>query len=1026
MHSFRSRITPVIGILIIAIVAYWPISMFICTLKWDMLSVVLPFRYYAGECINNGIFPLWNPYILTGYPVHTDLQLPLWSQEVWIAGLFGGYSIYTLHVLFIIYIFLAGYGMYRLVYYFNQNRGAAFVSGAVFMMSGYFIGHGQAMFAIIGAAFVPWIVYFFLQNMDSPSLLNTLILAVFLFFQVTGGYQTMTIITGYLLAIMLVYYLIRKGGNPSWRIKTFKFLMLLAFIGTGLCLVLIIPVIQVGSYTGRLSEGLAYEQAIVHSFTLPSLLSVMLPFATAKNSELFQTDLSMRNLYFGIVFLIFFLHSLRFSKKGAEVVILLFGLFCLLVSLGPVLPLHKLLYDHVPLINRFRMPAYFSFFALFAFVLSTGIHLPRSIQLTRSRKSAILAFTGSVFLIVFVLIIYAHVHQSAEQTITGLLKQDITAFLNQASFFHHVKLNGCIQLILLGMLFSLLMFYRKRRYFSRLVYGLILFDLFIAVNLNSYYTVFSLNKPREIAEYMNSQPEGFPIPDDTPVIKNSDEYLKNDILWRNMGIYEKKISFDAFTSFLIDPYYFLADSFPGLKRSVLNHPPLYLARELRPYKMLSQEGYMYDDDVIYVHDSVLRKYNQAFKRDLSDAEVYFLSFSPHESKVYFQSDTASILTFLQLDYTGWSVLVDGKPANHFTSDFMYISAVIPAGSHTITYKYENNPVVTAFIFSYSLFFLLLLLIVWVLFKKRSSATALWISFGLLSITVILVCCFLSRKTISQRQLYDYRLLAREMGKMADEEDNDILWVVNLDDTISFNDLLSSGIRDHIIYQRFNNTGDLGGLFDIVRSTEYDKFGYVNVNLYSPEKVIGLIKEQFSCLDYETKTRFGGLMVFSHTDTCNERVPLFSSCNDYTSANPYWPDFEPEDTVYPECSDKMGCEKIDSLQLFSSAFKQPFEVLSGGKDINIVISADVLLKEGAAPLLAFEVRNKKGRAYQWEYLDIRSFTGGEAGWQKAVHVVTETSNISPDDIIVIYFFNKNRDTFFVDNFMIKTFYTRSLP
>src|SRR5512140_489285 len=103
--------SPVFIILAIAILAFWPISFLIYTFKWDMLDVVLPFRYFAGECIQNGVFPLWNPYQLTGSPIYADMQYPLWSPEVWLVGLTTGYSIYVLHFLFILYIFLAGYGM---------------------------------------------------------------------------------------------------------------------------------------------------------------------------------------------------------------------------------------------------------------------------------------------------------------------------------------------------------------------------------------------------------------------------------------------------------------------------------------------------------------------------------------------------------------------------------------------------------------------------------------------------------------------------------------------------------------------------------------------------------------------------------------------------------------------------------------------------------------------------------------------------------------------------------------------------
>ena len=35
-------------------------------LKYDMIDQAYPWRYFIGECLQNGNLPLWNPYQLLG------------------------------------------------------------------------------------------------------------------------------------------------------------------------------------------------------------------------------------------------------------------------------------------------------------------------------------------------------------------------------------------------------------------------------------------------------------------------------------------------------------------------------------------------------------------------------------------------------------------------------------------------------------------------------------------------------------------------------------------------------------------------------------------------------------------------------------------------------------------------------------------------------------------------------------------------------------------------------------------------
>ena len=105
---------PYLVLLLLIIIGYWQISFFVFSFKWDMIDVVFPFRYYFSECISAGYFPFWNPYLQTGVPFFSDLQAPTYYPELLIISLFGGYGLGTMHFLFVLYLFIAASGMYRL------------------------------------------------------------------------------------------------------------------------------------------------------------------------------------------------------------------------------------------------------------------------------------------------------------------------------------------------------------------------------------------------------------------------------------------------------------------------------------------------------------------------------------------------------------------------------------------------------------------------------------------------------------------------------------------------------------------------------------------------------------------------------------------------------------------------------------------------------------------------------------------------------------------------------------------------
>jgi hypothetical protein len=704
--------SPLLIFIGIAVLSYAPIALCIHTFRWDMLDVVLPFRYFAGECIRNGIFPAWNPYIFTGSPVCADLQYPLWSPEVWLIGLTSGYSIYILHVLFIGYLVLAGYGMYRLVFHFNGHRNAALLAGIAYMLNGFFTAHGQALFSIIGTAYLPWVVLYTIRFCQQPTFYRTCKLTLFIFLMISSGYQLISIITGYLLVAIVTYYAISsfRHSRPHLK-KLISHSFLLALFTILVCLVIIVPVMQALPYNDRISTGVRYVKAIVYPFTWHSLISLAVPFSTVKYPEFFNTDISMRNIYTGLIILLIFFVSVFRKKSGLQWLILAFGFVCLLISFGPALPVHKFFYQYFPLMRNLRMPAYFTAFFVFAVIFIAGLHIPHILDKKSDQKLLQrLSLAGIVFMTP--LLFYSLFHASPWPPFHEVFN-NFFEYLGALTFHAHAVIQVIFQMLILALLYLAL---RNDRLASGL-YLLVCFEMIVAVNLNSPFTVYDKFKPGAINTFMKSQPPGFPVPSQTPVSENSDRKLTHSPLWRNMGILTKKISYDGFSSFVLKSYNYMDDSLSTLRDSLIMNPPVTLSGNVFHAGDIRKPGRLFKKDDIYLDDNAFASLPVHLKKGASSVLPEIISFSPVECKVKYSLDTAAVITCMQAFYPGWTARVDGRKTQLFASNLMYISAVAPAGEHTILFRYENKLAFASFLVSCVVFTGLLVVLLFRAFSR---------------------------------------------------------------------------------------------------------------------------------------------------------------------------------------------------------------------------------------------------------------------------------------------------------------------
>ncbi len=104
---------------------------------WDIVLMNLPWRYHLSECINNGVLPLWNPYMNNGFPQMGHYET--WYPISWLFSFVFEYNLKVLQFEYLFNLFIAGVGFYKLSSLFNLSKPIRLSGAITYMLCGLFI-----------------------------------------------------------------------------------------------------------------------------------------------------------------------------------------------------------------------------------------------------------------------------------------------------------------------------------------------------------------------------------------------------------------------------------------------------------------------------------------------------------------------------------------------------------------------------------------------------------------------------------------------------------------------------------------------------------------------------------------------------------------------------------------------------------------------------------------------------------------------------------------------------------------------
>jgi hypothetical protein len=681
-------------LLLVAVNAMLPVVLMQHPLKYDMIDQAYPWRYFIGQCLQNGILPFWNPYQLLGSAIHADPQSSAWYPFTWAIGYLFGYNIYTISLDFCLHIFLAGMGIFYLARQLRFRIETAFFMAVSYMLSGFFIGNAQHFMWVISGTWIPFIIGAFLALKEKPSPAAAIRFALASFMILTGGYPAFVFLLAYLLTGIYILFAVemlrKKERRELYRFTGFS---ALAVLFTALmAMVVLVSVYHLQGAMTR-SGGVTLKQALFCAFTPKSFISFILPFASIRNMDFFNTDLSMSNAYFGLITLVFFLFALTIKKTKLINLFLAWGIFCLIAATGGATPLREFLYRFVPGMDQFRFPALFRIYAILSFIIVAGYGFEKLKIEDLSLKRKLLIAVGVVALSLFGFMIYSITRK--DLNFSDFLKHDLFIFSEKSRISQHILFQGAIQLLLLGSFFFILK-KKEMRCGLAAILLIVSVDMIVATRLNGPYTLYShIYKSKEVYAHAKEYPDGFPLPGNERIIDNKDQgALVFQTLWRNLNIFQKQVSYQGYNPLHLKGFEEMADNHTRTYETILENPLVYLSGTISPLDSLASYGQKgsFDPRRVYLEEKDFLKLSGQGLHPSEGDNVRITAFSPVQVTVKSASQGNVLVNLLQNNYYGWKATIDGQPAAVITANMSFIAAEVPPGEHEVVFSYDPTGV----------------------------------------------------------------------------------------------------------------------------------------------------------------------------------------------------------------------------------------------------------------------------------------------------------------------------------------------
>lgn len=671
--SLKKKIltNPYLWMLIISVISYWPIAFHVFSLKNDNIMVFLAFRYNISEAIQQAHLPLWTPYMNAGFPMHADMQSGAWNPTVWFFSLFSRYTLSTLHLETLLYIFLAGSGMYHLIKKFVKESKVAFAFALAYLMCGYMSDiAGNNILFLAGAAFTPWVLSNGYALYKQPELKYAVALSISFYFLFSSAYPFFTLVSGYILLLAFLYLVIYK--ILSKELSSLKTMLVCWGIAALTFLIIAAPALY--SYLQFLPEysrgnQISLTRSNENNLEYRTFISFLLPNASLKNNFI-ATDLTMRNAFIGLIPLVLIIAWTFIRKKTRTEWFLFYGILIgFLYAAGSLFPLHKLIFSNVPLMDHFRHPANARLF----FTIAATLLAASTFVKIKNNKSSSLIFKIICSVMATGIVIYLCCQNETfyDNALSSLKnfsfsgRDDLKQSLANFNTPFYIVSNAVIQICFLITLSATN--YQKLKQF---LIGVVFVNSFIFLQISMPVTQVSKLSPASSNKLLRSFPQGYPPP--SLLVNIAQQSYTDSAVFLHIGhemFYNKKMGFPSVN---YNP------TILNNMDSLMNTPSVFNKIMQQPFAFLAE------------NDSASR----LSVVNMNNNEIIFNT----------QSNSATSLHLQQTFTKNRKAYIDDKETMIRSFDIAFMSVDVPSGVHKISFIYQPPYILFLLIISMISFF----------------------------------------------------------------------------------------------------------------------------------------------------------------------------------------------------------------------------------------------------------------------------------------------------------------------------------
>ncbi len=326
------------------------------------------FASVGRVALEEGTYPLWNPYIFCGMPSYpSQVYTPYVYPISFITHILHEYFKAPEMTWLLLHYVMAGVGMYLLCRSLGVRPSVSILAGAVFMLMPNYLavgvnGHGSQASS---TAYMPYALLF-ARNMYRGHRRITMaaLLAITLGFQMLRGHVQIAFYTYLVVGLLFIFEAVQglRGGDRRSVLVNLAMTVLACIAAVGIAAVLVVPVREYAAFSirgGGPEGGLDYGFATGWSLNPREMLTFVFPWAFGFGKATYWGSMPFTDYpnYLGAVTVVFCIIALFLVRDRWKWFLAVTAFIATVISFGRFFPvLYKPMFDLFPYFNKFRIP----------------------------------------------------------------------------------------------------------------------------------------------------------------------------------------------------------------------------------------------------------------------------------------------------------------------------------------------------------------------------------------------------------------------------------------------------------------------------------------------------------------------------------------------------------------------------------------------------------------------------------------------------------------------------------------------